>query len=411
MAVKLLCQIKDKLDKIILVMLAALLTVDSVNGVLLRCMGMAYVSQAFKFLLLMLLALRIRKWVKTRYTILASFLTAFYCLLCVYRGEFFKISMVLRFLLLVLCFIYTQRALARKIVSAGAVYIVIAANYFVIAINILLGLMGFGLPTYAADIGYKGLFFAGNPVSLVFFILGFMLLLLLWRLGPRLFILGAAINFGLALFLATKTAVIGSLLGALVIPALNAKITTKWVAITAGIFALLAPLLYFYSIQSGLWQRWASAYVNIYNNSFLSVVLSGRGQLLSKGWRQYTAAPALVILFGAAKQCTVEMDFFDGLFNLGVVGLLLVSFGFYVLYRSLATNRNKALLSSLVFLNVTMLAISFISGHVVFSAMVTPLWGVANALFCAESVGLTTLRFKIFGKEYPKSPGWGGENN
>jgi hypothetical protein len=273
-------------------------------------------------------------------------------------------------------------------------------NFFLIAINILLGVLGIGYSQYdgpEGGIGGRGFFFAGNEVAGIFVLFGGVC----WYL-TKSWTTAARVGFFFFLLVlgvlnTSKTAILGILLiiGLLEI---SVKIPNR-ISLGRLFGVLLFPLLIggmvlliYWGVQAtGLVDRISFFYQRM---DFLTFILSGRNQMVVGALSFY---PSLYtfwdILFGIGYlefltlmgrfhgvPHAIEIDFFDLLFMNGLLGMGL-SVGIYLIIMLRSWLWPSHLEKTPMWaINVILLLISLMAGHVFNSAMLGISLGFFNGL-------------------------------
>lgn len=272
-------------------------------------------------------------------------------------------------------------------------------NFWLIAGNILLGVLGIGYSQYDSPggqgIGGRGFFFAGNEVAGIFLLFSsicwfqtrnwlgiyrFVFFLFLLALGvlntSKTAILGIILIIGLMeipKFFSIKLSV-GRFLGLLYLPVLMIG---------------MGALIYWGVHATGLIDRIAFFYQKL---DLLTFILSGRNQMVMGAWNFFPKVYSFWdYLFGVGNQeflrlmgiyhgnaHTIEIDFFDLLFMNGFLGLgLVLGIFFWATWRSFAGNLSH---NPIWALNLVLLLISFMAGHIFNSAMLGISLGLVNGL-------------------------------
>lgn len=273
-------------------------------------------------------------------------------------------------------------------------------NFWLIAANILLGVLGVGYSQYngpEGGIGGRGFFFAGNEVAGIFVLFGSTC----WYLMKDKSFIVKFLFFVFLLILgvlnASKTAILGILL---IIGLLEIQIKIPQKISLGQLFKFLfvplvilsIPFALYVGIKStGLIDRISFFYQRM---DILTFILSGRNQMVMGAMNFYPSVYSFWgYLFGLGnlefleqmriyhgEAHTIEIDFFDLLFMNGFFGVVLI-LGFYclVLFRSLVSS-NWVMSEYMWAVNLILLLISFMAGHVFNSAMLGISLGFFNGL-------------------------------
>ena len=277
------------------------------------------------------------------------------------------------------------------------------AGFIVLATNLVLGLLGYGFSSYGnakqgeeKAIGIKGFFYAGNEVSGVFVVLFAVLLHLTWQRNKMLYLIAAPMTMFFGLLVATKAAMLASALLVFVIPIVNERnrifnLTKLKLSMIAPLFVVggvLAVVLVPIFESTGLLNR----FIWFYNKKgIVGIVLSGRDEFIANMVNVFEMqANWLDIIFGLSKTGTglitkysMEVDPIDVYLWHGIFGLIfwLVTITIFLRISYLATRVSSSKWGPCVLvINITLIGISMIAGHIFTSGMLAPLLGVANGL-------------------------------
>ncbi len=273
-------------------------------------------------------------------------------------------------------------------------------NFGVLVGNLILGLLGFGYPVYSVsegevEVGVKGFFFAGNELSVTFLLLVALVIFFSPTILKRqkLFLLFSGTVLLFSITIATKTAIAGTLLLVLSAYYLRRKIFEKML-VSRWIFSFLVTIplfigfsLYFF-LQSAAYEYIANIFQQV--KPLATFLLSSRDIFVAHTFDLFlTKSTVFSFLFGLGEHRTVEMDFFDTLFNYGFFGTLVI-YGtfFWVLVRVTRLSRREEnddswggfrvlFLRTAVFL---VIIISFVAGHVLYSGMAAPFFAMTIAM-------------------------------
>lgn len=275
-------------------------------------------------------------------------------------------------------------------------------SYSIIVLNLTLGLLGFGYTAYQPMdnvaqpfLGVKGFFYSTNELAVVLLVVSCWLLWRSWPAHKMRYLLVSLLTVGCAGLLLTKTGLLGSLLLVTMIPLLTAKPgfyrQFKWPLLTGLLLTLCSLLLLIWYAEpllraAGLYDKLAYAYQQ---RGVAGILLSSRDLYLSVIWQQTEQHYQLLHrVFGVGiagvsvllKKYFIEIDLFDLLVFYGLAGGLIFSltFGrfFYSCYRQLGRH---PLASTVLLLNLLLLGVAMLAGHVITSGMLWLPWAVLNA--------------------------------
>ncbi len=404
--------ISYNLNRLVLLAMAALLWVDTITGISVYYgVGIASISMLYKLLILMLVLLNIGGYSQKLLTFL---LGALLVLLIgptqsfVNFGEskyyFDDISYALKLLtpIIVFSYLFAVRKTYPELLEHW-LPIILTSNFVAVIFNLVLGKLGFGWPSYSGTagqpgIGVNGFYVAGNELSACFVLLYGYILHHTWLnySKKRYVLVGlSAVYFGLAI--ATKTAMLASLMLVFLIPLFNErqnllKLTKLKLALLGPFLIILASVILFIEAllrQVGLWDKFTWV---IAEKGIVTLVVSGRdeksAELLSH-FESYASLGDYLWGIGASGITHFESFFYmaevdpvDTFIWFGLIGVTVtVSAIFIMNYLAFRSIRSAALYPPLIVLvNLIFLLLSLISGHIWQSGMLGILWGVLNGL-------------------------------
>lgn len=295
-------------------------------------------------------------------------------------------------------FIYQRKT---AFLSINYEHIFIAISIFFTLALLLPYFLGIGNQTYEnSDAGYKGFFFATNDTTIAFMIsatfTGWVFVQSLSKSRLLKLLLLASLYFSnmiCLLLVSTKTGIIygvlltiGLLLYFLIYQKqvrLAYRITFFFLAVILLVAFTIGGSSFIVSAVSGTYTR-ITYFYQLYNGDLVQLLSSSRSEFLKGGFAYFADNHNNVLIpligFGFEYRLLhfgriglVEMDFFDGLFALGFIGVLMTSLIIaYFLYLSMKKiNRSIYTLTYCVFL-----LYSFSAGHVMFSALSSTLLGL-----------------------------------
>lgn len=404
------------------------LLIDTLNGLVVRFVDLPLtISNIFKAVVLLLALLAIRNK-KHLYIALAAFAVIGIATVAhlfnplsagistftlVYEDLLAGIKLVGP-IIFTLAFLSAIPALKEK--HGKHLRMILLFNLGIIAVNLILSVVGVGYSQYKGDIGARGLFLSGNELALAFFTLASTIVYLRRNLKSYVFVPVIAVVILCALIVGTKVAVLGTLLVigfvALflrydpVAKALNKKRLTKKHFVWLGTLFVLAIIGLF-----AIWKipytheaiaRW-SAMIDMSNN-FLSGILSHRDTLAASAlayiqnhftWKDYLFGIGFdnisraMSMYAPFRYGISELDLVDLFMYIGGLSVLYYGLWIYMMVKMIS---RKPITSSAifgVFFNMSLLVISTISGHTIFSAVNAPFWGVINV------IGLQGISMKL----------------
>jgi hypothetical protein len=272
----------------------------------------------------------------------------------------------------------------------------------VLLLNMLLGLSGYGFSAYQplegvaqSFLGIKGFFYSPNELSAVLLVLTAALLVVSWPKSKVLYVLTSTVALCIALLLLTKTGVFGVLLLAGCIPLLMQE-NVFWQRKKRGLmFALLlAVILLLLLVLNG---ETLLKYIGIYDKlhyvyqqrGISGILLSSRDYYATQIWHSVTTHYAdWQQVFGVGqggvalylKKYFAELDWFDLFIFYGVGGLAVFTLTFGLFLRVSWQQRNTGAGRCLLLLNVLLLLVASLAGHILTSGMLWLPWALCNAL-------------------------------
>ncbi len=166
------------------------------------------------------------------------------------------------------------------------------------------------------------------------------------------------------------------------IPVVVKVLSGLWGAFFLFIFADKIKSIVLESL-SGLFIR-LSYFYQFYGGQIIQLITSSRLTFLDEGWKYFISSDHLgqfLIGYGFSYRLAnwgsgdyIEMDFFDSLFSLGLIGWLLLTA--FICYFAVIAWKQKSIYSGIFYL---LLIYSFFAGHVAFSALSATLIGLTCA--------------------------------
>lgn len=380
---------------------AAKPAIDSLNGLLLRSgfQGPS-LSQAFGFILAILLFLCLSTHSKIHFSIIAglwTFLVGF----AAQQGEAmdYLFRWALNSSFIFLSFLAFREVIKRNF--RGFLYCakIASISYFVFLINLILGYLGFGMHQYNGAIGAVGFLYAGNEMSValvvsIAILTEFTILSGRFKLFYRIIL---PISIGAAIVKITKTAMVGTLMVVCLLPlALRrseflSNHRRKGIKTSYAIIALVAatPVMVFGAYKLGLPTRltyWSERLDTV------TLIFSHRNIWASEAIAYaYNNFNILNYLFGDGTRWvdmighTTEIDPVDFFMTYGVLGLILSYLPFLMALiactaRISPTNPNAPEARFGLLFTVMLIAISATAGHVLNSGTAGALLGISLAL-------------------------------
>jgi len=280
-------------------------------------------------------------------------------------------------------------------------------SFAVLSINLILGVLGFGFSSYgnadsegSSQIGVKGFFYAGNEVSGVFILFFGTALHLLWQKNKYAYFFFTPLVFIAGLLIATKSAMLSAAFLVFAIPLANERnrlLNLTWLKIkmimpilTVGV--LLALVLVPILEATGLWERFVWFYQK---KGIIGIVMSGRDEFVINAmlaFQQFASWSEIVFGFGRSglgliTKDSMEIDPIDMYFWFGISGgvlfLLMITLFLYTSYLA-AKSKYSQWGPSILVINIVLIGVSFIAGHILTSGMIAPFIGLINGMAYAD---------------------------
>jgi hypothetical protein len=397
------------LDRLLCRLIPWFLLVDCLNGALLQTLGSAYgLAAGYKLLVLLLMALSVAlqqpRWLLALaagwLALLVGPMLQWHTLSV--RWALADVQLTLKLLspLLALAYLWalTQRSSAQ---AAKLLNHSLLISSLVLLVNALAGVAGFGFTAYQpldgvaqSFLGIKGFFYSTNELSAVLLVLTAALLCVSWR--HRLFYAAVSIcALLLALSLLTKTGLFGVMLLVLLVPLLLQQ-RQFWQAKrrVLGLLALVVLLVVLLAIINGeallkllgIYDKLSFVYQQ---RGISGILLSSRDYYAGRIWQlcseQYSTLERLLGVGqgGVAlylKKYFAELDWFDLLVFYGLAGASLFGLVFAVFIRHSWRLCQHGAGRVLLLLNLLLLLVSSLAGHIVTSGMLWLPWALCNAL-------------------------------
>lgn len=397
------------LDRLLCRLIPWFLLVDCLNGTLLQTLGSSYgLAAGYKLILLLLMALSLT-WHQPR--LLLALAVSWLALLpgpmlqwpvLPTRWALADMQLTLKLLspLLALAYLY---ALAQRssVLAARLLKHSLLLSSLVLLLNALAGIAGLGFTAYQpldgvaqSFLGIKGFFYSTNELSAVLLVLTAALLCLSWQ-HKLYYALVSGCALLLALSLLTKTGLFGVILLVLLVPLLLQQ-RQFWQAKRKliGLLALAVALVLLLVILNGeallkllgIYDKLSFVYQQ---RGISGIMLSSRDYYAGRIWQlsseQYSMLERLLGVGqgGVAlylKKYFAELDWFDLLVFYGIAGISLFGLVFAVFIRHSWRLRYTGIGRVLLLLNLLLLTVSSLAGHILTSGMLWLPWALCNAL-------------------------------
>lgn len=383
------------LDWLIWLMVSAWLIVDSVTGFFISYGVYMPLSQLFKLAILMLIIVRLRRQGIILLFVTLIYLSGYLLHIVLRNGEFVQpILMLSKFLSLLYLYVYFRfsfRHFPQKAISNAKRALLVAWGIF--ACNVVLGLMGYGVPTYGEEegigAGVKGFFYAGNELGGIMAVLApFMFYWILVELSGLKSVVAYIVVIAIGVVVGTKTSILVTVLSAIVVPLLYLSLRKRvWLLLVLGvIIGLTAPYVVNMVAKSsiGAIERWSYFYDK---GGLTQIIYSDRDEYWRVKERQFYGSDFSTQLLGmGGVDKLVERDHLDSLIAFGYLGVTLMAYFFlYLLINSYRNRRNNSLMKVVILSNLLVIGMGYMAGHVWFSAMASVYIALIN--------GFSSLRF------------------
>ena len=378
------------LNYFIYILLLFYLLIDTFTGILLHS-GAGSLSVPYKIfvLFLMIIVIIISNPNKVLYFSFLGCLISFslFSMFCQdYTNTTFAIQNFIKSISVYIFYIYFSVLVRSEPNATYYMEKILKVNAVVFTINMIAGMLGFGYSTYSYGVGIKGFFFAGNEIFLILLSISSIYI---HKYTKRKMLFISFVSLLFAILIGTKTAMLALFI--IILFNLYDKQTKhkKIIILLCLPVLVLFSYLIFILFLSKLDVFEHIAY-NIEKNkdltgSLLNALMSGRITFLNNSmtlWRENHTP--MSFLFGGNyfyNDKGIEIDFFDTLIINGVI-LTLLCLG---LYLNLIIKALKKRQLVLLVLDLLVLVISFIAGHVwtnltggVFFAMVNIYFNIVD---------------------------------
>ncbi|NTS76899.1 O-antigen ligase family protein [Catenovulum sp. SM1970] len=282
-------------------------------------------------------------------------------------------------------------------------------NFGAIVFNLIIGVMGFGYPSYASGgvddegIGINGFYTAGNEFGGCFILLFGFVLHYFWNKNKLHFFFMAIATFISGALIATKSAMIASLLLIFAIPLFNErKNIFRFTKLKLKLFvpiSVLSLLLVVFIIEFleavGLYDK---MHFILNERGILHLILSGRVEFseailsafmsVASGFEYLFGIGAVGISDFFATKYSAEVDPVDLFAYYGLIGLT-ASYAFIIIMTVTALSvlkTDKYLPPIIILVNLILILLSILSGHIMMSGMLGLIWGLLNGLIFIKKV-------------------------
>ena len=401
-------------DKLLCWLIPLFLLVDCINGALLQLHGVSYgLSVFYKLLLLSLMAVVLL--LQQPKLVLGLLLLLLLMLLgpalkwpvLAQRWWLADIQLAIKALSPLLAFAYLVSLQQRLPQQARSLFkLTILVSALVLLLNAVAGLAGFGFTAYQpldgvaqSFLGIKGFFYSTNELSAVLLVLSCALLVLSWPQHKLGYWGISATALVIAVLLLTKTGLFGVLLLVLLIPLLMQPLSfwQRQRKIVYGLLLAMGVMLLVVLFNGESLLKLLGIYDKlnfVYQQRGISgILLSSRDYYAGRIWQttaEHYSDWQRILGVGQGgvalylKKYFAELDWFDLLVFHGLAGVLALVLCFAVFFHRSWLQRCSGAGRSLLLLNLLLLLVSSVAGHILTSGMVWLLWALCNALLVQQ---------------------------
>ena len=409
---------------IIFCLIVPYLLVDSVNGALIREGGPS-ISSIYKFIILALILVYLSRRTLVLFVggVMLTYFAAHSLILSNPVEAAKGLVLLSKFLAIVILFVFFKKVVRKG--NENWIHVLAIVSFVILAINLLLGAMGYGYPQYVGAggqwIGARGFIFTGNEMaSAVVFSSALILMRFIIKEQRRAFLVFAVVNVGISALSTSKVAILSSLILFLAFPIIDGIARKNRRTFNRDdrrffiMVAVIAPLAGFAGIHHALYKMHLIARLayNYAHNDLVTVAFSSRNVWAAQSMKAFVSQYSFFEwIFGTGKQWwmyisgtkLVEIDVIDMLMTYGIVGVTIV-YGFFTVllcgaWRSRQRNPYAIHITLMLLLA---LGISVTSGHIVYSGITAPLLAAIMALtFSGVREKSGEIRLLLISNMYP----------
>ncbi len=408
------------------------LLVDSVNGALIREGGPS-ISSIYKFIILALILIYLRR--RSLVLFVAGVMLMYFVVHSLILSDPVEAAkglvLLSKFLAIVILFVFFKKVVRKG--NEEWIYVLAIVSFAILAINLVLGAMGYGYPQYVGAggqwIGARGFIFTGNEMaSAVVFSSALILMRLIIKEQRRAFLIFAVVNVGISALSTSKVAILSSLILFLAFPIIDSIVRKNRGTFNRDdkrflfLIAVMAPLAGFAGIHYALYKMHLIARLayNYAHHDLVTVAFSSRNVWAAQAMKTFGSLYSFFEwMFGTGKQWwihisgtkLVEIDIIDMLMTYGIVGMTIV-YGFFtiLLCGAWRSRRRNPYAIHITLMLLLALGISVTSGHIVYSGITAPLLAAMMALaFSGVREKSENTRIFLISNMYPsrRQPSYG----
>ena len=397
---------KFKISKLIIGLILFYLPVDSINGLLVRNIDFS-ISTIYKSLIMILIAVYLSRLKQIKFL---KWLVWVFLLLAIHfiDGSLagIEFAWAIKFLSIVLSFFFFKTFIESN--DPDIIFKITKFSLWVIVLNILIGLAGFGYAQYARDgIGTRGLFFAGNELGVLLLMISLIILsryLIFNRI--KSYLIYSILFIFIAAMLTTKTAVFGQFLIIFSLPFIHFNQTKKnwvinksslklvgfaFVIAFVGLPFLINYVLYDMNLISRIsfWSERVGVSTLIFSGRNLRAIEVIEYLQINSSFVNNIFGYGYAVLTGILEGNIAEIDLLDIFMVFGIIGVI-GTYGFLFNEFFKKIDARDFIYRPYVRFGILMLIIvSLTSGHVLNSGMA----GIMIGMF----LSLQYIDFKKFG--------------
>lgn len=250
-------------------------------------------------------------------------------------------------------------------------------NFIIIFLSICLSYFGYGFSKYGENsdgqiIGSIGFFYSGNELNSALFLI-YSSFFYIYRNSFKKFITLGLIFFIVTISTLSKSIILGYIF--IIVLTKNVYFANK-INVKAKFYLLfLVVLIYYISINFNSFNSYLEGFNFIYerSDSFIEFISSGRNLRFEAFNSTNFFNNPLNILIGTYHPenpiYTFEMDYIDIFFYNGILGIILISLCWLLIYNLLKSNLNKNSKKYFIWVLIFYNVISFFAGHTLASQM------------------------------------------
>lgn len=392
-------KIRVSVQRIFILLLMVMPLVDTFNGMFIRnnnsIMNIGQVYRIIVFVFLLLLFKNIKKQLAAILIILFSI----FCLVQVLLPVPYYISNVILclklFIPIFMIFVFEGSIKNNKILFQDIIKVFDVISLITPFTIIVPYLFRTGYRTYDGSAGYLGFYFATNEISFVISVCVMYLVTRLDTLAGWKYLFLLVLNVSSVLLIGTKSAL--AVVAACVFLYIFRFIIKnkrgslkKLFIILVVITSIITGFRLFADNLNSVYMRWLYGRQQNPNTSFLFFLTSGRTGRIGNAWEKFHNGLVTQILFGWGlaggnyAKPYVEMDYFDLLFSVGWIGLIVILLLYIYCLKSININ-----FWSLIFLFFAFVLI-FAGGHILYAG----LGGMMNALLITYLIPYSFIKTK-----------------